>query len=165
MNYKTGLFWIIVLVVLSPFIAYGLGQYVPVYDGFIVTSGSMEPEIETGALLFTRPVAAERVIVGDTITFQERGEHTTHKVVQKNVTNGAVTFVTQGVNNESPDPGTVTADELTGVKMLSIPFLGYATAWAGTTNGFIALIIVPGIILIFLEIKEIYSQIKSSEEA
>ncbi|MFO7793512.1 MAG: signal peptidase I [Candidatus Nanohaloarchaea archaeon] len=165
MNYRSGLFWIIVLVILSPFIAYGLGQYIPVYDGFIVTSGSMEPEIETGSLLFTRPVAAERVIVGDTITFQEDGEYTTHKVIRKNNTDEGITFVTQGVNNEAPDPGTVTAGELTGVKLFSIPFLGYATAWAGTTNGFMALIIVPGVLLILIEIKEVYSQIKASEEA
>lgn len=165
MNSKAGLIWIIILVLLSPVIAYGLAQYVPVYDGFIVTSGSMEPEIETGALLFTRPVDAERVIVGDTITFEEDGEHTTHRVIQKNDSNGEISLVTQGIANNSPDPGEVTEDELRGVKLFSIPLLGYGIAWAGTTTGLITLIIIPGVLLILLEIKDLYSEVKGQRKA
>jgi len=165
MRIKTGLLWVFILIILSPFLAYWVSQAIPGYDGFVVTSGSMEPEIQTGSLLFTRPLLAEKITVGDTITFQEDGGYTTHKVVEKNISGTEISFVTKGVNNDSPDPGTVSPEEITGVKILSIPLLGYVTAWAGTTKGFIGMVVVPAVLIILIELKELYIKIKSFEQA
>lgn len=165
MDYKSVLVWMVILVLISPFVAYGLSQYIPIYDSFIVTSGSMEPEIETGALLFTRPIKGEEVKVGDTITFERNEEYTTHKVIQKNDSNGALSFLTQGVANNSPDPGEVSQDDIIGVKIFSLPFLGYAIAWAGTTTGFILFLVIPGFLIIFLEIRKLYAEYKTNRKA
>ena len=166
MGYKSSFTWIVFFVVLSPFIAYGLSQFIPAYDGFVVTSGSMEPEIYTGSLLFTRPVAAEDVRIGDTITFQKNGEHTTHRVIQRNVgDDGQISFVTRGIANEAPDPGSVTANELVGIKLFSLPIVGYILAWAGTKTGFALLILVPGGLIIILEVREVYKELKGVSEA
>lgn len=110
MNLKSSAVWILFIVLTAPFIAYGAGQFMPFYDSFVVTSGSMEPEIQTGALLFTHMVPADQISVGDTITFKEDGEYTTHKVIEKNL--NPVSFKTQGTANSAPDPGSVTEDEL-----------------------------------------------------
>lgn len=154
MKKKTTAGWLIAALILFPFIAYGLSSFIPQYDGFIVTSGSMEPEIQTGSLLFTLKAPAENIEVGDTITFREGESHTTHKVIQKNSSNSQITFRTQGVANETPDPGVVTADELVGKKLFSIPLLGYLIVWAGTPVGLTLLVLIPGTILILLEPRE-----------
>lgn len=157
---KTILSGLLVLI-LSPFIAYGGAQFIPHYDGFKVTSGSMEPEIETGSLLFTRKMPADKIEVGNTITFQKtENTFTTHKVIQKHSEEGLTTFETQGIANDAPDAGNVTEDELTGKKMFSIPILGYVLAWASTPTGIITMIIIPGLVLIAIETKVLIRELK-----
>lgn len=155
------IFWIILIVLLSPVIAYGTAQYVPFYDGFIVQSGSMEPEIGTGSVLFTKPTQPENVAIGDTITYSTGEMFTTHKVIQKNSSNNEVSFKTKGIANENPDPGRVTGDQLAGKKVLSVPYLGYILAWTGTLPGFLSLIVVPGVLIVLLELKELRNEAKS----
>jgi signal peptidase len=149
----------ILMIAVSPFLFYGTGQFIPYYDGFIVTSGSMEPEIQTGSLLFTTPSSVENIRVGDTITFGEKDSLTTHKVIEKNISGNQTTFKTQGIANNSPDPGTVTENQIIGKKLFSIPYLGYITTWAGTTTGLTILIIIPGTLLMLLEAKKIHEEI------
>lgn len=153
---------LVAFLILLPFLAYAASQFVPQYDMFVVTSGSMEPEIDTGALLFTHKASPERIQVGDTITFEEGDHFTTHKVINVSRSGEQLEFKTQGIANNAPDPGTVTGDELAGKKLFSIPFLGYVITWAGTTTGKIVLIIVPAIILILMEFGRIFSERRSS---
>lgn len=159
---RSQIVWVLIILVVSPFLVFGAGQFIPYYDGFIVTSGSMEPEIMTGSLLFTLDVSADRIEVGDTITYRSGDSHTTHQVIQRNATNGSFNFTTQGIANDSPDPGVVTEGELVGKKLFSIPLLGYFISWAGTTTGLIVLIVLPGALLIFLEVWKIVSEIETN---
>lgn len=149
---------IVIILLISPFLLYAGGQFIPQYDGFVVNSGSMEPEIDTGALLFTYKTGPENIGVADTITFQDEDSYTTHKVIEKN-TGEEITFKTQGIANNSPDPGEVTVDEIAGKKLFSIPFLGYVITWAGTTTGIIVLIVIPGIIVAAMEIRKIIAEV------
>lgn len=163
MNKKSGIGWILVILIVSPFIAYGLGGFQPYYNSFIVTSGSMEPEIQTGALLYTIDVSPEDVMVGDTITYSSGSEEgfTTHEVIEKNSSSNQITFRTQGIANDSPDPGIVNSDQLEGKKLFSIPFLGYLITWAGTRTGMMATILVPGLLILLVESRKIYSEIQT----
>lgn len=152
--------WLVVLVVLAPFIAFAMGNFLPQFDGFVVTGGSMEPEIKTGALLFTKNVPAEQVEVGDTITFRDGDRFTTHEVINKSISNGEIVFRTQGTANNSPDPGAVTEESLQGKKLFSIPFLGYFITWAGTVQGFLILVVLPGIAVIISEIINLRREVR-----
>lgn len=152
---KSVVAWLIIGIIVTPFLAYGLSSFIPQYDSFIVTSGSMEPEIQTGSLLFTVKTPPENISVGDTITFQEGGAHTTHKVIERNGSETGISFRTQGIANSSPDPGKVTEAELVGKKLLSIPFLGHFIVWTGTTTGIMLLVLIPGIVLIIMEARNI----------
>jgi signal peptidase len=160
MSPKSILGWLLFLVLISPFVAYGAGQFIPFYDGFIVTSGSMEPEIQTGAVLFTYRTSAENIRVGDTITFQKEDTFTTHEVIEKNT--DPISFRTQGTANNSPDPGTVSEDELAGKKLFSVPYLGYLISWAGSRNGIALFIIVPGAILVLMELRSIITELREN---
>lgn len=158
MSLKSNLGWFLLLLMLSPFLAYAFGQFIPFYDGFIVTSGSMEPEIQTGAVLFTYRTSAKNIQVGDTITFQKGDTFTTHKVIEKET--DPISFRTQGIANNSPDPGTVTEDELEGKKLFSVPYIGYIISWAGSRNGIMLFILVPGAILILIELRNILFELR-----
>lgn len=162
---KSVMIWLAIVILVTPFVAYGLSSFVPQYDSFIVTSGSMEPEIQTGSLLFTVRTSPEKISVGDTITFQEDGAYTTHKVIDKNSSSTGSTFRTQGIANSSPDPGKLTEDQIVGKKLFSLPFLGYFIVWTGTTTGLILLVLIPGVVLIVIEARKITRELSDISES
>jgi signal peptidase len=160
MKMKRVLSAIILFLFMAPFLAFAAGSYLPYFDGFTVVSGSMEPEIQTGSVLFTYKASPESISVGDTITFRNGDGFTTHEVISKNNSNGEIAFRTQGIANTSPDPWEVTEDEIKGKKLISIPLLGYFIVWAGTTEGLIFLILFPGTLLLLSETKSIVNEIR-----
>ena len=163
MNLKSLLSWLILIALITPLLAHSASAFLPFYDTFIVTSGSMEPEIQTGALLFTHSVSADKIEVGDTITFRQGSDtdsYTTHKVIDIESTD-PILFQTQGIANEAPDPASVNRENLVGKKLFSIPLIGYIINWAGTTNGLIILILIPAVILTVIELRRIVRNINS----
>jgi hypothetical protein len=67
---------------------------------FVVTGASMEPTIHKGSLVIDQPVTADKLRLGDVITFDHYDQTTTHRIV--------------GIE---------------GVVKLAVPGLGYAVAW------------------------------------
>lgn len=98
----------------------------------IVMSGSMEPAIQTGALVFTNTHAKEPKI-GDIITFQLMDTRVTHRVVR--MEKGK--FVTKGDANELEDGTGVARSQLIGTVIFSLPYLGYAAAFLKTKDAWI----------------------------
>lgn len=76
---------------------------------YVVYSGSMEPEIQTGAVVFTKveKLSPEK---GDIITFRNRDTVITHRVVKKQ--NG--TWITKGDANKTADPVPVEESQIIG---------------------------------------------------
>jgi len=146
---------LIVIALLSPvFVCLVVAFFV---GGFfsVVMSGSMEPAIPVGSIVIVKRVNAEDVKVGDVIVF-ETGESTTmHRVVEKVVEDGAFHFKTQGDANEVPDPWIVKPEDVCGALLLTIPYYGYLLIFAGTPIGFALFILVPAIILIANEVRNI----------
>lgn len=152
---------LIILIILSPFIAYGLAQLAPGFGAFIVQSGSMEPEIMTGGVIFTAATTAEEIHVGDTITYEDGDLYTTHEVIDKGTSENQTTFKTKGIANEAADPGRINAEEVVGKKLFSIPYLGYIITLIGSDIGKIALILVPASLLIGIEFKQLIEEIRN----
>ncbi|MFC2069668.1 signal peptidase I [Chloroflexota bacterium] len=123
-----------------------------------VLSGSMEPALEVGSLVVTRPVEPEEVEVGDIITFRpvSVGEHMiTHRVIGIGK-NSPLNFRTQGDASDKPDPFTVPAQNLVGKICLHIPYWGYFTEFLKSPVGFVFSIVIPGILLFVLYIVSIW---------
>ncbi len=117
---------------------------------FTVRSGSMEPAIRTGSLIFVsaRPAYA----VGDIVTVATSDKQSvTHRIIERRDTATGQTFLTQGDANEDPDPVTVARQDIVGKTLLAIPYLGYPVAYAQTKTGFIWLIVVPAALIILSE--------------
>lgn len=131
------------------------------YKVMIVQSGSMEPTIKTGSIVVVRP--SPSYDVGDVITFgpTPKGKiPTTHRIIAENINNGMETYTTKGDSNDTADLKGVLQKDVLGKVYLSVPFVGYALTAAKEPIGFLILIIVPALLLLFDEGKKIFSEIK-----
>jgi signal peptidase len=91
-----------------------------------VLSGSMEPLLGVGGLVVIRPVDAQRVIVGDIISFKLPGIDTPicHRVIDVQQTQDGLFFQTKGDANEESDINPVPADAVTGTEVFYLPYVG-----------------------------------------
>ncbi len=135
------------------------------FNLFTVQSGSMEPSIHLGSLVFTHPSAEYQV--NDVITFKSPEDSqnsnpkytTTHRIVQIINSDSKLQYQTKGDANSTPDTSHVDQNLIIGKVIYSIPYLGYPISFARTQTGLILLIIVPSTIIIYGEILNIKNEI------
>ena len=109
----------------------GVGPRVLPYRTYAITGGSMEPRIPLGAEVFVRPVRADRLRVGDVITFHKPddvGELVTHRIVAIR----GRTLITKGDANDDPDAWRIRAVGTGWRYAFSVPYLGYAVQLLAT---------------------------------
>lgn len=95
---------------------------------YYVMSGSMEPAIPVGSLVYVRKVLPESVRVGDAITFtvNEGLQIVTHRVAAVDAENKV--FITKGDANNTRDGKPVDYSNVLGTSAFIIPYLGYLAA-------------------------------------
>lgn len=106
------------------------------YHIYSVVSGSMEPAIPTGSLVYIREAAPEEIAAGDVIAFYGAAESAsiiTHRVVENRVVMGE--FSTKGDANQTPDMNPVPYVRLIGKVERSIPEAGKIAAVFTSTRG------------------------------
>jgi signal peptidase len=129
-----------------------------------VQSGSMEPTIGVGSVVFVQDVPAERVEEGDVITYRDDGgNYVTHRVVEKHAADTSVRFRTKGDANDARDPEPVYRGDLVGRVMFSIPLIGYVIQFGNTPAGYATLVLVPVMLLVFSELWALYKEGMSDE--
>lgn len=161
---------VVLIAIVLPFVVYTVPQVVGADHSYVVLSGSMAPTISTGDVIIVDSVDASQVQKGDIVTYG--GERpTTHRVIEVTEQDGTPAFRTEGDANENPDRQLVTPDELHGKVMsiggqlLIIPYIGYLIEFAGTEIGFIALFIMPLVLLVVSEVWHISSLRRTSSDA
>jgi len=115
----------------------------------------MEPTVPVGSIVVVRKVNPEDVKVGDVIAFETGKSRVIHRVIEKVFENSSFYFKTKGDANEDPDSWIVKPEDVCGALMLTIPYYGYLIHFAGTPIGFALFILVPAIILIVNEVRNI----------
>lgn len=131
------------------------------YKVMIVQSGSMEPTIKTGSIVAVKPASSYNV--GDVITFgpTPKGKiPTTHRIVAETIKNGMEAYTTKGDSNDTADLKEVLQKDVLGKVYVSVPFVGYALTAAKEPIGFLILIVVPALLILFDEGKKIFVEIK-----
>ena len=126
----------------------------------IVLSGSMEPAIKTGSVVLTKPAADYKV--GDIITFRSSENAktpTTHRINEIKEVNGQKAYVTKGDANNAPDQKPIAQGEIIGKLVTGVPYVGYGVAAAQKPIGFILIIVVPAVIIIYDEAQKIKKEI------
>jgi signal peptidase len=110
-----------------------------------VVSGSMEPALEEGSVIVTKPVDPKEIEVGDIILFASpitRQMMITHRVIGIEY-NSLTSLHTQGDANLNPDPYRVPGENVIGKVVLHIPSIGYFTEFVKQPAGFISLSVIP----------------------
>ena len=129
---------------------------------FSVLSGSMTPRIFTGSLIFVKPT--DIYSVGDVISYKnaESGNSApsiTHRIIHIDNDNGTHLYTTKGDRNPSEDSQKVKEDQIIGKVILSLPLIGFASAFAKTKFGFILIIIFPAVMIVLSELNRMKKEI------
>lgn len=135
------------------------------YKLMIVQSGSMEPSIKTGSVVVVKP--SDSYKIGDVITFgpfTKTKPPTSHRVFDIRVETGQPIYITKGDANNAPDAREVFHSEVMGRILFDVPYIGYAIASAKKPFGFVALILIPAVIITTDQIKNIWQEIKKRKE-
>ena len=119
------------------------------YRPYTIISGSMEPAIAIGSLVYVRDVEPEAVVAKDVIAYyggRDRDSVITHRVVENNVSDRE--FITKGDANSANDVTPVPYHNLLGRVELTIPSLGYAAQLLTIREGKFAMIGVIGVAMV-----------------
>ncbi|MFZ2521878.1 MAG: signal peptidase I [Minisyncoccia bacterium] len=128
----------------------------------VVKSGSMEPALKTGGIIFIRP--SDSYDVGDIVTFGKDTKTqipTTHRIISVDGSSPLRAFMTKGDANDAEDPVPIHLSDISGKVIFSVPYLGYVLDFAKRPLGFILLVGVPALVVIFEEIGKIIGEVRS----
>lgn len=118
----------------------------------IVQSGSMEPTIKTGDLIFVAKIDTAKLAEGDIISYFDPASKSqsvvTHRITK--VVNDAkgLSFIVKGDANNAEDKDPIPAGNVVGIYKFRIPGLGDVAMFMQTTAGLIVCIAVPVILLV-----------------
>ncbi len=154
---KNKILGLVIILLLIPLFYFGYQIYSGELQFKTVLSGSMSPTINAGDAILISGIDPEEIKEQDIITFKEGETFTTHRVIE--IVNN--TFRTKGDANEDPDTKLVKTDQIVGKLVFTIPFLGYFGHFIRTIPGFLIFILIPGILIIYSEIKKIKTEIRA----
>ncbi len=115
-----------------------VGPRVLPYRTFTVLSGSMEPTIPVGSLIFDRQVDASELGRGDVVTFHPPGRPDTlvsHRVVRVDESDAGRFLVTRGDANGVTDDWRIPAEGRGLEYEFHVPYLGYVVGGLLTPVG------------------------------
>ncbi len=142
------------------------------YKIMIVQSGSMTPAIKMGSIVAIKPAPldsrhltgqASDYKIGDVITFgpySKTKAPTTHRIYDIKIADSQPVYITKGDANNAPDQREISQKDVLGKVFVSVPYLGFAVNTAKKPIGFMLIIVVPAVIIIFDEIKKIFNEVR-----
>lgn len=145
------------LAVLTGLVLLGLSVPVGGRRALSVQTGSMEPTIKTGSLVFVNRVPAGSIRPGDVITYvnpRNQAQTITHRVQEIRKHNGQRQFVTKGDANDAADKP-FGPNRIVGRVNLSVPYVGKAADFARSVWGVLLLVYIPALIVVVSEIRRL----------
>lgn len=124
---RLGTFAVAIIVVIAVAL---VGMRLAGFKTFTVMSGSMEPDLPVGSMVYVRPVDYKSLKVGDVISYVANDEKTvvTHRIVDIEVDkedSGVWRFKTKGDANTTSDGNLVHYKNVLGTPVFIIPQIGY----------------------------------------
>ena len=143
------------------------GDYsAPVFNAYVVLSGSMLPTIQIKDVVVTKKIAEERLEIGDIITFispdpRFGGISVTHRIIEKiyDESQGIYKYRTQGDNNNIADGTPVPNDYILGKVILKVPKLGYIQDILASKGGLIIFVLIPCLAILSYDIMKIFKRL------
>jgi len=130
------------------------------YQRYVIISGSMEPTLPVGSVVYDEVVPVDDIVVGDIITFVPPPEFdidspVTHRVVEVAIAEensshpGQRLFRTKGDNNEDVDPWRMVLDGPDQARVEHhVPYVGYFYMALQVRWVQLLLIVVPAVALV-----------------
>jgi len=137
---------------------------IPVWgmQSFVVLSGSMEPTLPVGSIVYTKKENEYKV--KDIVSFKVNDTTITHRVMEVLSKPEGIFYRVKGDANNGVDTDLVPASAVLGKGIDLFPFLGYIVVYLKTLPGFIAMIILPSLIFIGFELAAIKKEIEKEVE-
>ena len=141
------------------------------FSAYTIVSPSMVPAINVLDVVVTMRVNnPEDLQKGDIITFNSTdyrysGVLVTHRIVNiEKTSSGEYLFTTKGDNNNTQDSSRISFDEIYGRVLFRIPKIGYIQYYLSSILGWVAIIIVPAVMIIGYDIYKLIKTIRSSDK-
>jgi signal peptidase len=154
---------LVVLIVLCA--VFLMGTRLIGYRVYSVISGSMEPELSVGDLLYVRPVDPAKIEVGDDISFvlNEDLVVATHRVVRIDAEKQHI--YTKGIANEIEDSEPVHFKNVIGVVDFSLPLLGYVSDYIQSSPGMYITIAAVSVLIVLVFLPDFLPKKKEEKVA
>ena len=137
------------------------------YSMLRVVSGSMEPEIPTGSLIWVKTCEPSEVEEGDVISFYSRdvsiqGQINTHRVIAVEFDGAEYQFETKGDANLNADSFAVYGSDVIGKVVHVSSILGKLAALVGSRVGLLVIVVIPLAIIFIINLKEVKKAYKDA---
>ena len=132
------------------------------YKVLQVVSGSMEEVFKVGDVILIKETKQEDIKKGDIITYKKEN-YITHRIVEMNKTNDTMYYTTKGDSNNVNDTEKVKYEEIEGQYMTKFVYIGRLINFLNTTEGFIILVSLPIIVIVFTIFRELRKKEKKTK--
>ena len=135
----------------------------PDYNMFMVKGQSMEPTINLGDMVISVPTGgflSSKIEPGTIVTYHKGNSMVTHRVISIEGNN----LITKGDAVEDPDSQPLPISEVQGVYLFKIPYVGYFSNFMRTTVGWLAVVVVPTILLVGFIVRKIIREATGKTE-
>ena len=132
------------------------------YKVLQVVSGSMEDVFKVGDVILIKETKQEDIKKGDIITYKKEN-FITHRIIEMNKTNDTMYYTTKGDSNNVNDTEKVKYEEIEGKYITKFVCIGRLINFLNTTEGFIILVSLPIIVIVFTIFRELRKKEKKSK--
>jgi signal peptidase len=157
----------IVVFIMVPLAAFSIlaskTTLIPNIKSFIVMSGSMEPTLPVGSMIYTQKMPTYKA--GDIISFKNSdGVTVTHRIIGIKSNNKVLEYVTLGDANDTPDSSTVPYTSVIGKSIFVVPQIGSLIVYLKTPFGFLSLLMAPCLAFILFEFLNLKKEMEKEIE-
>lgn len=156
--FSSFIFIILLLIALVMFVPNILG-----YKSFAVISGSMEPNIHVGSIVYAKEADFNDLKVDDIISYQLSSDTmVTHRIVS--IDNEKQTVVTKGDANDVEDSASVSKENIIGKVAFSIPLLGYISLNVKTPLGILVICGIVAVLILLNFLPDVFEKEDEKED-
>lgn len=130
------------------------------YESMAVISGSMEPTIPVGSIIYAKECDGDQLVVGDVITYQMGSSRVTHRIEE--IDYDTKEIITKGDANNTVDVNPVTFENVVGKVAFHLPLIGYISVYAFTPLGIAGVCGIAFVLILLHMIPEFFKKEEKS---
>ncbi|MBI4898547.1 MAG: signal peptidase I [Actinobacteria bacterium] len=134
----------------------------------VVKTGSMEPMLARGTLIVVKPTMADKLKIGDVITFTDPDNPSkglvTHRIYKIEQVDGRPVFTTKGDANPTPDTWKLKLQKDAGLLKFHVKKVGYLSFLVRSKTGYLLFLGIPVLLLSLVAMMKIWAPPKDEPE-